>query len=145
MSKRVTSEHITINPSHEWHVFDANDKVLGRLATQVAQLLIGKHRPDYAPNKVPPVYVVVTNTDHVALTGSKETQKMYRHYTGYPGGLKERSVQEQRRRDSRRIVEDAVSGMLPKNNLRAVRLQHLKLYTGADHPHLPQVKATEAK
>lgn len=123
----------------EWHHYDAKDKVLGRLATQVASLLTGKHRTDYAANKVAPVYVVVTNTDKVALTGRKEAQKKYYRYSGYPGGMKARTVGEQRRRDSRRIIHAAVFGMLPKNSLRAKRMLHLKLYAGNEHPHLPQL------
>lgn len=123
----------------QWHHLDAKDQVLGRLATKVATLLMGKHLPGYKLNAAAPVYVVVTNTDLVVLTGNKEDQKMYRHFSGYPGGLKERSVREQRRRDSRVIVQQAVYGMLPKNNSRDVRMRRLKLYAGADHPHLPQL------
>lgn len=121
-------------------MFDATGQVLGRLAGKVAQLLIGKDRLDYAPNRVAPVHVIITNTDLVNVTGSKEEQKMYRWYSGYPGGLKERSLAEQRRRDSRRIVEYAVVGMLPKNSLRDVRMSHLHLYPGATHPHEAQVQ-----
>lgn len=124
----------------EWHHFDAKDKVLGRLATEVASLLIGKHRVDVSKNAVAPVHVVVTNTDLVKLTGRKESQKMYRHYSGHPGGLKERSVAEQRRRDSRVIVEQAVFGMLPKNNLRAEYMRHLRLFKDEKHPHEVQLK-----
>lgn len=123
----------------EWHHFDAKGKVLGRLATEVASLLLGKHRLDFAPHKISPVFVVITNTDEVAVTGDKEKQKMYYHYSGYPGGLSERSLREQRQRDSRRIISAAVGGMLPKNSLRDKRLQHLKLYRGAEHPHLAQI------
>lgn len=123
----------------EWYHIDAKGKVLGRLATQAAAWLIGKHRTDFSSNVIAPVYVVITNTDHVVLTGRKEEQKKYRHYTGYHGGLKERSVAEQRRRDSRRIIEEAVYGMLPKNNSRKLRMRHLKLYSGEQHPHLAQL------
>lgn len=122
-----------------WHHLDAKDQILGRLATQAAMFLMGKTSPAYVPHAPNPVYVVVTNTDQVVLTGDKEDQKMYRHFSGYPGGLRERSVREQRRRDSRVIIEQAIYGMLPKNNLRAVRMRRLKLYAGADHPHLPQL------
>lgn len=125
--------------NEEWHHIDARGKVLGRLAVEAAKLLLGKHRIDWARHKVAPVYVVITNTDQVELTGKKEKQKVYRHHTGYPGGLKERSIAQQRRRDSRRIVAGAVSGMLPKNSLRNVRMQHLKLYAGAEHPHAAQL------
>lgn len=135
MTTKVTPD----NPNAEWHHFDASGKILGRLATEIATLLSGKHRTDYTPHLVAPVYVVVTNTDQVAVTGAKEDQKKYRRYTGYPGGLRERSLREQRARDSRRIVAGAVSGMLAKNALRDKLLGHLKLYPGATHPHLPQL------
>jgi large subunit ribosomal protein L13 len=123
----------------EWHHFDAGKLPVGRLATQIATLLQGKNREDYVPNQAPKVYVVVTNTDNAVFTGAKETQKQYRWYSGYPGGLRSRSVQEQRRKDSRKIIEQAVLGMLPKNKLRPVMMKHLKIYPGEKHPHLPQV------
>ncbi|PIT97822.1 MAG: 50S ribosomal protein L13 [Candidatus Andersenbacteria bacterium CG10_big_fil_rev_8_21_14_0_10_54_11] len=126
----------------EWHVLNADGRILGRLANEAAQLLLGKHRTDARPHTVCPVYVVVTHTDRVAVTGSKETEKTYYRHTGYPGGLKQRTLAEQRRRDSRRIVLDAVAGMLPKNNLRQLRLGHLKLYRGSEHPHAAQVGTT---
>lgn len=135
----MTTDTVSKGASGEWHQLDAKDQVLGRLATKIAMLLMGKHRADFELNQAKPVFVVVTNTDHVVLTGKKEDQKMYRHYSGYPGGLKERTVREQRLRDSRVIIEQAVVGMLPKNNLRAVRMRRLKLYAGIDHPHLPQL------
>ena len=125
----------------EWHQFSADGKVLGRLATQVASLLLGKHRPDYTRERVAQVYVVITDTDKVVLTGNKEEQKMYRHYSGYPGGLRERSVKEQRKRDSRIIISQAVEGMLPKNNLRRERMSHLKLYAKSEHPHQAQIQS----
>lgn len=127
----------------EWHVFDANKKVLGRMAQKIAILLQGKHRVDYAPNIVLPVYVIVTNTNKVAVTGRKEQAKMYRHYSGYPGGLKERSLAEQRRRDSRIIIKHAVYGMLPKNNLRDERMKHLKLFKEENHSHQAQIRVKE--
>lgn len=125
----------------EWHQFSAEEKVLGRLATQIASLLLGKHRADCTKERIAPVYVVITDTDKVVLTGNKEEQKMYRHYSGYPGGLRERSVKEQRKRDSRVIVFKAVEGMLPKNNLRRERMSHLKLYAKSEHPHQAQIQS----
>lgn len=119
----------------EWHLIDAQDRVLGRLATSAARLLLGKHRVESAPQAVAPVNVVIINTDKVAVTGRKEMTKTYRRYTGYPGGLRTRTLREQRRRDSRWLVEQAVAGMLPKNSLRPLRLRHLKLYRGSTHPH----------
>jgi large subunit ribosomal protein L13 len=131
------------NNGADWYFFDADKKVLGRIAQEISVLLQGKNRVDYVANVVPPVFVVVTNTDTVAVTGKKEEAKMYRHYTGHPGGLRERSLAEQRSRDSRVIIENAVYGMLPKNKLRDVRMKHLKLYKGADHPHEAQDKKEE--
>lgn len=130
-------------PRPEWHFLEAQNKVLGRLATEIASLLLGKHRLDYAAHKVSPVFVVVTNSDEVVLTGRKEDQKMYRRYSGYPGGMRERTARQVRSRDSRRLVEMAVFGMLPKNSLRAERMKHLKIYPGAEHPHLPQLKEAQ--
>ena len=122
-----------------WIEIDAKDKVLGRLACDVSQILLGKDQVDSKRHEVEKVNVVVINTDQVFLTGSKEEQKFYRHYTGYPGGLKERNVAEQRKRDSRVIVENAVSGMLPKNKLRSRRMANMKLIAGSDHPFKEQV------
>src|SRR5688572_27420979 len=110
MAKDPQKTRVSSTVTNEWHLVDAHDQILGRLATKVASLLIGKHRPDFTKNLVAPVYVVVINTNTVVLTGKKEDAKMYRHYTGYPGGLRERSVREQRLRDSRVIVEQAVYG-----------------------------------
>lgn len=122
----------------EWHVLDATTVTLGRMATQIASLLLGKHRTDSAKHKVAPVHVVVINSDTVKVTGKKKDQKMYRRYTGYPGGLRERTLKEQLLRDSTFVIEEAVSGMLPKNSLRAKRIKQLHVYPTADHPHMPQ-------
>jgi large subunit ribosomal protein L13 len=124
----------------EWHLFNAEGKVLGRMAVEVAGLLTGKHRLDYAPHKVVPVFVVVINTDKIVLTGKKEEDKLYRRYSGYPGRLRERTAKEQKRRDSRKVIRNAVSGMLAKNKLRKEKLRHLKLYCGEEHPHKAQLK-----
>ena len=132
----------TINNSHqgqEWQQIDAKGKVLGRIASEVAGLLMGKHRTDWQNNQVASIYVIVTNSDEVAVTGNKENQKIYRHNTGYPGGVRERSLARQRQKDSRVIIKQAVEGMLPKNNLRDKRLRHLKIYRGSDHPHQAQI------
>jgi len=131
--------------SEEWHVLDAKDKILGRLATQAAQLIMGKHRADFTQHLVAPVYVVVVNASEVAVTGSKETQKLYRHHTGYPGHLKERTLSQQRQKDPRKIVQLAVAGMLPKNGLRKTRMGHLKVYAGPLHPHMAQVQPGKGK
>lgn len=123
----------------EWHLIDAKDKVLGRLATRVATLLQGKHRTDYAANRVALVFVVITNSDLVVLTGRKEVQKKYRRHSGYPGGLREKTAGAVRAQNSRRLVQEAVLGMLPKNSLRQLRIRHLKIYPTAEHPHLAQL------
>lgn len=133
----------TVKTELEWHVLDATSDTLGRIATQAASLLLGKHRTDSAKNKVAPVHVVVINSDFVKVTGKKKDQKMYRRYTGYPGGLRERTMTEQMVRDSRFIIEQAISGMLPKNNLRAVRMRQLHIYPTKDHPHMPQTKGPQ--
>lgn len=134
------NSHRTPKVALEWHVLDATTDTLGRIATQAASLILGKHRTDSAKNKAAPVHVVVINSDSLKVTGKKKDQKMYRRYSGYPGGLHERTLKEQMIRDSRFVIEEAVSGMLPKNNLRAVRIRQLHVYPTADHPHMPQTK-----
>ncbi len=123
----------------EWHVLYAKSETLGRLSTKAASLLLGKHRLDSARNTVAPVAVVVINTDNLKVTGKKMDQKVYYRHSGYPGGLKQRTLKEQMEKDSRVVVHTAVSGMLPKNNLRARRLRNLLTYTGTDHPHKAQL------
>jgi large subunit ribosomal protein L13 len=135
----MSTKKPTIAGPAEWHHLDADGRVLGRLATEVAALLLGKHRTDFVRHQIAPVFVIVTNTNTVALTGRKEDQKVYQHFTGYPGGLKTRSIIKQRQLDSRKIVYEAVYGMLPKNSLRDERMNHLKLYATANHPHEAQV------
>lgn len=127
----------------EWHVLDAKNTVLGRLATEAAHLLLGKHRADFSKHLIATVNVIVINASFVAVTGNKEEQKLYRHHTGYPGHLKERSLKQQRQKDPRRIIQLAVQGMLPKNGLRKKRMSHLKVYAGAEHPHIAQVSSSQ--
>lgn len=129
----------TTKQAPEWHIFNAEGKVLGRLATEVAALLLGKHRQDFAKHTIAPVFVIITNTNLVEVTGQKENQKEYHHFSGYPGGLKTRSIIKQRQLDSRKIMYEAVYGMLPKNSLRSERMNHLKLYATDKHPHEAQV------
>ena len=137
MAIQYTSENL------EWHLVEAKSNTLGRLATSIASLLLGKHRTDSEKHKASPVRVVVVNSDDLKTTGKKEDQKMYRHYTGYHGGLKERSLAEQMRIDSTEVIRNAVEGMLPKNRLRASRMRNLYIYKGADHPHMAQVKGEQ--
>ena len=121
-----------------WHVIDATDVVLGRLASQVAVLLRGKHKATFAPHVDNGDFVIVINADKVALTGNKrETKLAYRH-SGYPGGLRSVTYAELLEKRPERAVEKAVRGMLPKNSLAAQQLSKLKVYTGSEHPHAAQ-------
>lgn len=128
------------NANLEWHVLDATTKTLGRLATEAASLLLAKHRTDSQKHVAASVRVIVINSDTLKVTGKKKKQKMYRRYTGYPGGLRERTLQEQMGKDSTFVIRQAIEGMLPKNRLRASRMRNLYVYPTAEHPHLPQVK-----
>jgi large subunit ribosomal protein L13 len=121
-----------------WWVVDAEDRVLGRLASEVARLIRGKHKPIFTPHLDTGDYVVVVNAEKVRLTGAKETQKKYYRYSGYPGGLSERTAEQVRARFPERLVESAVKGMLPKNRLGRKLIRHLHVYAGADHPHQAQ-------
>ncbi|MEQ8317714.1 MAG: 50S ribosomal protein L13 [Phycisphaerales bacterium] len=121
-----------------WHVVDATDQVLGRMATEIAQVLMGKHRPEYTPHVDTGDYVVVTNAKNVKLTGRKEAQSVRTRYTGYPGGLKVETFGSLRERRPEALIEDAVRRMLPKNRLGRVMLKKLKVYAGSEHPHQAQ-------
>ena len=121
-----------------WHVIDAEDVVLGRLATEVATLLRGKHKPTYAPHVDTGDFVIIVNAEKVALTGDKKTKKMAYRHSGYPGGLKQVTVGDLLERRPERLVELAVRGMLPKNTLGRAQLKKLKVYAGPDHPHAAQ-------
>ncbi|HEY7720661.1 MAG TPA: 50S ribosomal protein L13 [Pedococcus sp.] len=121
-----------------WHVIDATDVVLGRLASQTAILLRGKHKPTFAPHVDGGDFVIIINADKVALTGAKlEQKKAYRH-SGFPGGLKAQSYQELLAKNPAKAVEKAVRGMLPKTTLGRAQLTKLKVYSGAEHPHAAQ-------
>jgi len=122
----------------QWHVIDATDIVLGRLASQVAILLRGKHKPVYAPHVDTGDFVVIINAGKVAMTGDKRFQAQYRRHSGYPGGLRETSYDEMLRTRPQVIIEKAVKGMLPHNSLGRQMAKKLKVYAGADHPHSAQ-------
>ncbi len=124
----------------EWWVLDAADKALGRLAAQVATLLMGKHKPIYAPHIDTGDYVVVINAAKVKVTGKKAEQKIYYRHSGYPGGLKSPSFKEVFSRKPARVVELAVKGMLPSNRLGRTMFKKLKVYPGNEHPHQAQVR-----
>ena len=122
----------------EWHVIDATDVVLGRLAVQAATLLRGKHKPIYAPHLDTGHFVIIVNADKVALSGNKATAKVAYRHSGYPGGLSATAYGELLEKNPRRAVERAVWGMLPKNRLGRQMLKKLKVYAGPEHPHQAQ-------
>ncbi len=123
-----------------WHVVDAQGQVLGRLATQVARLLMGKHKPTYTPHLPVGDYVVVINAAKVRVTGKKPLQKVYRRHSGYMGGLKEVPLRDMLARHPERVIQLAVKRMLPQNRLGRYLLHRLKVYPGPQHPHEAQVK-----
>lgn len=123
-----------------WYVVDARDKPLGRLASEVARILQGKHKPIYTPHILTGDFVVVVNAAQVKVTGKKLRQKVYYHHSGYPGGLSERTLEEMLRRNPVRVIKQAVWGMLPKTALGRRMLSRLKVYPGDTHPHQAQVK-----
>ncbi len=123
---------------NDWYVIDVADRVLGRVATRIAMVLMGKHKPDYTPFLKTGDYVVVLNAEKVVLTGNKEEKKLYRHHTGYPGGLKETTAGKLRASHPERLVEFAVRRMLPKNKLGRQLGSRLKVYAGPTHPHEAQ-------
>jgi large subunit ribosomal protein L13 len=124
--------------ARRWHVIDAQGVVLGKLASRAATLLMGKHKPSYTPFLDCGDPVIVVNAAKVLLTGKKEAKKVYRHFTGYPGGLVEKSVGRVRVEKPVRLVEDAVFGMLPKTKLGKRMYRKLKVYAGDRHPHAAQ-------
>ena len=123
--------------TRRWYLVDATDNVLGRLASDIAVILMGKHRPTYTPHVDTGDFVVVVNVEKVALSGKKWEQKTYTWYTGYPG-LKQQTAADRRKTSPDRLLRDAVRRMLPKNKLARQMLSKLKLYVGPDHPHQAQ-------
>ena len=122
----------------EWYVVDAEGKTLGRLATRIADTLRGKDKPQYTPHTDTGDFVVVVNCEKVAVTGNKMDEKMYYRHSGYPGGLKERTLREQLDRRPTDVLRKAVKGMLPRNRLARQQLLKLKIYAGPEHPHEAQ-------
>lgn len=129
--------------SKEWRVIDAADRPLGRVATEVATLLIGKHKPTYEPHLDDGDFVIVVNASKVQLSGTKAQDKQYYRHSGYPGGLKSRGFEEQMARFPDRAVRKAVAGMVPKGPLGKAIMRHLKVYAGPDHPHQSQVVGSD--
>ena len=122
----------------QWYVVDAQGKTLGRLSSEIAKILRGKHKPIYTPHVDCGDYVVVVNAEKVWTTGRKLDQKIYYRHSGYPGGLKQITLREQLNRFPERAIEHAVKGMLPKNRLGRRMFKKLKVYAGAEHPHAAQ-------
>ncbi|MCI0642877.1 MAG: 50S ribosomal protein L13 [Gemmataceae bacterium] len=121
-----------------WHLIDATDQVVGRLAVVIANILRGKHRPVYTPNQDTGEFVIVVNVDKIKFTGKKWQQKSYQSYSHYPGGLKTRTAEQLRQKHPERILEAAVRRMVPRNRLGRKQMEKLKMYKGADHPHQAQ-------
>ncbi|WED42472.1 50S ribosomal protein L13 [Legionella cardiaca] len=122
----------------DWYVIDASDKVLGRLATEIARRLRGKHKAEYTPHVDTGDYIIVTNAEKVTVTGRKFKEKMYYHHSGFPGGIKSTSFDKLQQKNPVRIIELAVKGMLPKNPLGREMYRKLKVYAGNEHPHTAQ-------
>ena len=121
-----------------WLVVDASDKTLGRLATQIADALRGKRKPQYTPHCDVGDFVIVVNAEHIAVTGKKLQEKLYHRHTGYPGGLKTRTLAEMLERRPEEVIRKAVKGMMPRNRLARQQLTKLKVYAGPEHPHVAQ-------
>lgn len=143
MSRESTKFPSKADITRTWIVMDAQDVVLGKLASKAAMLLMGKHKPSYTPFLDTGDHVVVINAAKVKLTGRKDAQKLYRRFTGYPGGLVEVTAAKQRATRPQRMVEDAIFGMLPKTKLGKQMYRKLKVYAGDKHPHEAQKPVAE--
>jgi len=126
------------NIDQKWYVVDATGEILGRLASQIAKVLRGKHKPEYTPHADAGDHVIVINAAGIKVTGKKETDKQYYTHSGYPGGIKEISFDKLMQKDATRALQIAVKGMMPKNPLGRAMLRKLKIYAGAEHPHTAQ-------
>ena len=126
------------NRQRDWYVVDAEGRTLGRLATQIADALRGKRKPDYTPHCDTGDFVVVVNAEKVRVTGKKTTDKLYYRHSGYPGGLRSRTLGEMLERQPEEVIRKAVKGMLPRNRLGRQQLRKLKIYAGPEHPHEAQ-------
>ena len=138
MTQKTFTPKAQSKADKKWYIVDAADKVVGRLATEIAVVLRGKNKPSFAPHLDMGDYVVVINCDKVRLTGNKESQKEYIHHTGYIGHLRRKPFATVKENNPKRIITEAVSGMLPKNRLRKHLIAKLHVYAGAEHPHAAQ-------
>lgn len=135
----------SIPTTRNWHHIDASGKVLGRIATEAAVLLRGKHKVSFRNHIDNGDIVVITNAKNVVLTGNKENDKMYHHHTGYPGGLKSISAHKLRETKPEEIITHAINGMLPKTRLRDAYMLRLKVYAGSEHPHAANLAGAKSK
>ena len=126
------------NRERDWLVVDASGQTLGRLATQIADALRGKRKPEYTPHCDVGDFVIVVNAERIAVTGKKREQKLYHRHSGYPGGLRTRTLNDMLERRPEEVIRKAVKGMLPRNRLARQQLRKLKVYAGPDHPHAAQ-------
>ena len=126
----------------DWYVVDASEKTLGRLASEIAHRLRGKHKAEYTPHVDTGDYIVVINAEKIRVTGAKATDKMYHHHSGYPGGLKSLSFEKLIDKAPERVIQRAVKGMLPRNPLGRAMFKKLKVYAGSEHPHTAQQPQT---
>lgn len=124
--------------TRKWYLVDATDKTLGRISTQIAKYLRGKHKPEYTPHVDTGDFIVVINAEKIAVTGNKLTDKVYYHHTGFPGGIKSSTLEQLLAKHPTRVIEKAVKGMLPKNSLGRKMYGKLKVYAGVEHPHTAQ-------
>ena len=138
MANAKTFSQKTADVSREWFLVDASELPLGRIATIIADKLIGKSKPTYTPHVDGGDYVVVVNAEKVVVTGNKETAKIYYRHSGFPGGIKDATLAEVREKAPEKIIENAVRGMLPRNKLSDGRMERLKVYAGAEHAHAAQ-------
>jgi large subunit ribosomal protein L13 len=125
--------------SRDWYLIDARDKVLGRVAVEIARRLRGKHKPEFTPHTDTGDFIVVINAEKIALTGKKLDDKVYYHHSGYPGGIKSITAGKLLKKKPEEVLRIAVKGMLPKNSLGKLMLKKLKIYAGSNHPHEAQV------
>ena len=138
--KTYTAKPETVE--RDWFIVDAENKTLGRLSTEIARRLRGKHKPEYTPHVDTGDYIIVINAEKVYVSGNKKRDKIYHHHTGYPGGLKSISFEKLIEKAPERVIESAVKGMLPKNPLGRAMYQKMKVYAGSEHPHTAQQPKT---
>ncbi len=138
--KTYTAKPETVE--RDWFIVDAENKTLGRLSTEIARRLRGKHKPEYTPHVDTGDYIIVINAEKVYVSGNKKTGKIYHHHTGYPGGLKSISFEKLIEKAPERVIESAVKGMLPKNPLGRAMYLKMKVYAGSEHPHTAQQPKT---